>query len=255
MSTDEATPLGAAVGARLRALRAEKPWMPRQEDVARRMREAVGFGNWTRATVAAVETGKRDVSMEELVGLTYACAVPISDWFAGEGLVALSPLGVVTHRGLRRMFGSDEPGDPRMDWYIPDVVTNYEPMRQRRQAWAQEHEAEIVEVLATGLLRGVWPDHTPVKDAEQAFLDAEGDAEQKAADSLARRGLDIQPLGVSLVAHALWGHGLTAEREDRAAKRTGKGASARSVQAARGHVTRGLLNEIAEVLAPEGEGE
>lgn len=253
MSTTEATPLGATVGARLRELRAEKPWIARQEDVARRMREAVGFGNWTRATVAAVETGKRDVSLEELVGLTYACAVPIHEWFAGDGLVALAPLGAVTHRGLRRMFGADEPEDPRMDWFIPDVVTNYEPMKQRHQAWEREHEDELTEALSYGILAGVWRDHTPVKDPRQAILDSEGDAEQKAADSLSRRGVDVKPLEVSLVAHALWGQGLTAEREERVADLAEPDASPRSIQAVRGHVTRGLLAEVIDVLTRSDE--
>jgi transcriptional regulator with XRE-family HTH domain len=85
MSTSEAIPLGTAVGIRLRELRAEKQWLARQEDVARRMREEVGFGSWTRATVAAIETGKRDVSIEELIGLSYACAIPLREWFPGDG--------------------------------------------------------------------------------------------------------------------------------------------------------------------------
>jgi hypothetical protein len=124
-------------------------------------------------------------------------------------------------------------------------------MRQRMSAWAEEHEDEVAEALTTGVLAGVWPEHTPVKDPQQAILDSEGDAEQKAADSLSRRGFDVKPLEVSLIAHALWGHGLTDEREDRLTKLVDDGTSPRSVQAARGHVTRGLLSEITDLLRQE----
>lgn len=81
-----------------------------------------------------------------------------------------------------------------------------------------------------------------VKGTEQG-----GEADQKAATRL---GLDLLELGV--LTHHLWRRSLTAERDRRLSEQQREGASARSVQALRGHITRVLLDELRQAQAKKG---
>jgi hypothetical protein len=75
-------------------------------------------------------------------------------------------------------------------------------------------------------------------------------AERTAGDAerIAARRLDIPFLAVIAASLATWGHGLTEERDTRAAQRAGPGTSASTVQAARGHITRELYSELAPAI-------
>jgi transcriptional regulator with XRE-family HTH domain len=62
--------------------------------------------------------------------------------------------------------------------------------------------------------------------------------------------LGVTPEEVARAAGSLWGCSLAEEREARLVARAPQGASARSLQAMRGHITRALLAELLPVLQP-----
>jgi transcriptional regulator with XRE-family HTH domain len=69
----------------------------------------------------------------------------------------------------------------------------------------------------------------------------------------AARSLGIEPDALLLLSILRWGRSLSSERDRRTAERSGPGASARTLQAVRGHVTRELLDELAPDVGPERE--
>ena len=79
----------------------------------------------------------------------------------------------------------------------------------------------------------------PASESNQKYLEAQCDAEQKAA-----RQLNISPYDIVKLAYNLWGRSLTDERDARVMKKADADASARSLQAHRGHVTRVLLTDL-----------
>ena len=81
------------------------------------------------------------------------------------------------------------------------------------------------------------------EDFERVVDAANDEAEQKAA-----RRFGVPSVAVSMAAFGRWGTGLTAERERRIAELASTRLDRRSVQAARGHVTRALLRELAPLL-------
>ena len=106
----EATPkrLGVALGERLRELR-EKLGLP-QDDVASWARRT-GL-RWTRTTVTAIETGRRDVALEEFLLLPYVLShgeanssgtLTLADLLPDEGLVALTPGFQMRAKALRSL--------------------------------------------------------------------------------------------------------------------------------------------------------
>ena len=79
----------------------------------------------------------------------------------------------------------------------------------------------------------VWPTASRA-DLQAAHVDAAGQVERRAA-----RRLRVGALTVALAARRLWGRSLTEERD---------GRSAQGPRAVRGHVTRGLIAELAPVV-------
>lgn len=74
-----------------------------------------------------------------------------------------------------------------------------------------------------------------------------GDAVTEADRKAARRlGVEVDVL--LSAAYTLWDRSLPAERDRRVSGRSGPDATARTVQALRGHVTRELLGELADYL-------
>lgn len=197
----------------------------------RRRREAAGVGQsavagaarqyglpWTRAMVAAVELGRRRLTLGELALLplvlgsagvtagpllTLADLIPVSDQQVSAGPSLAMPLRIA--RALL-LEGGDELKS------VPRVVA---------------------------------PGHVA-----RRTLEAAGDAEQKAATAL-----HVSPEAVVEAAHQRWGRSLTAERERRVEAYTrpmltrdpAEAVSPewpRRLQAIRGHVTRELLKEL-----------
>lgn len=170
-----------------------------QEDVAAAARE-VGL-DWTRATVANIEAGKRHLSPGEFVALPLVY---------GERLVDLLPQEPTTLGGT--------------------LVAKPE---------------DVEALLCKG--RGV-----RLRLAERARVPtgvhAQGEAERHAA-----KRLGLEPARVARVAVRLWGHGLTQERDRRLADEYDEADTPTQRRSQRGHVTRGLLEELRN--APEDEEE
>lgn len=66
---------------------------------------------WSHQYVAAIERGRRQqVSLHDLVILSWAFRVPVSRWFAGDGDLRLSDAHTMTRDGVRSIFRAGVPG-------------------------------------------------------------------------------------------------------------------------------------------------
>lgn len=200
----------AAIGSRLRELRDEHGW--KQDDVAVAARR-MGL-DWSQATVAAIETGRRDLTIGELVLLPLtlgvaplgADGVRLVDLVpAGSDRVRLGPDATATGDGVRQMLAGDG------------------------------LDADGLDVPA---LR-------PPEGLGDAFRAAKLDAGQLVEQRAARR-LGVSPLRAALMARDRWGHGLTVERDQRVAEVLDDGGGDR--RAVAGHVTRALIAELRSAL-------
>ena len=95
-----------------------------------------------------------------------------------------------------------------------------------------DESRELMTELAVGASQ-------PPSRLGREYLDAQGDAERKAA-----RRLGTTPFDVAKFARHLWGRSLTEKRDALVAERVGGAATPRTLQAHRGHVTRELLDEL-----------
>jgi transcriptional regulator with XRE-family HTH domain len=197
----------AAVGRRIRKLREEAGRS--QDELADAARRA-GI-DWTRASVASLETGRRGLDAEEFMLLPLALKILTGrdQWRLGDLLPDVwirMPLGAVTHaRSLRRLLAGES-------------------------------------VEGWGVAAGT------AEDMDRA---ADRLKEQTEAVRHAARRLEVEPGTVSRAAERLWRRSFSEEREQRVAERGGAGASPRSLQAIRGHVTRVLINELRQALEQE----
>ena len=96
-----------------------------------------------------------------------------------------------------------------------------------------DESRELMTELAVGASQ-------PSSRLDRVYIDAQGDAERKAARRLRTTAYDV----ASFARHRLWGRSLTEERDARVARRVGGDATPRTLQAHRGHVTRELLDEL-----------
>lgn len=212
----QAKTLSAVIGEQVRAWR-EAAGL-RQDEVARAARER-GL-DWTRATVALIEGGRRQLTVGEFAALPF--------------LVAGFPyVGRGRWRRLLGFIGTHEPVA-----LTPDARIRGEDLAGLLSGWpvlaegaVGEGEKQVPE-RALYVRRGMPPE-------ARRRLQALGDAELKAA----------QRLGVSwaaLTAAALrrWGRTLSAERDRRVQEQVPAKASPRTLRALRGHVTRALLREL-----------
>lgn len=238
MSDERRCTLAYAVGRRLRELRDAAGVTA--ENVAAAARD-LGM-SWHRSTVASLETGERGLSLGEALALplvcrsagigevTFAALLPNGD---SSDLVELAGELSVRARSTRMLL--DEPEHIRLG----DLVTPGLRDAQRRLAdpafWQRTRARAAV-------LEAAWPEATG-SDSMKARDDADGEAERKLA-----RKYGVPALAVALAARAVWGRGLTDERDARVADRVDGDASARTVQAVRGHVTRALAGELHDRL-------
>jgi transcriptional regulator with XRE-family HTH domain len=224
------------VGQAVRRLREQDG--QRQDDLARSARE-LGL-TWTASKIAALERGDKALPAEELLllpavlalaGCGYPSLVDLLP--SGPGTVRLSdrtamPAAVLAHAVRGEDFELSEVDSPSMRKTFSRIET-----------WERGGglERAVSMVRAAHLVSGATP--RELVDAERAA----GDAERIAA-----RRLGVPFAAVVAAALATWGRGLTEERDARAAERAGPDASARSAQAARGHVTRELYGELAPAI-------
>ncbi len=225
--------LSQAIGRRMRELRDEHGCTASQ--LADKAQE-LGLG-WKRSTVASIETGKRGLSAEELVTLplllsyTLGAEIHLQDLLVSDGAYVANDL-VFTRQGLTSVLTQQE---------MPsDGFRRPESTRRLLDAMDFGGKASLgkrVERLWPGIPRsGRFIDLGVLQEVERA---GSGDAEQKAARKLGLSGVDV-----AAVSFRLWGHGLTAERDDRAGDNATR----------RGHVTRTLIEDIRAVLQEVKDG-
>ena len=195
----------------------------RQDDVARGARRC-GL-RWTRATVAALEAGRRRLSALETLllpaVLTYGLGIdPALDAAAiiPETASIQLPDGTFVDGGmLKEIIRGEKTTRP---WAVSGTpeFRQVEAVRRRRETWTRIF----------------------------AQREAAGDAEQKAATKLGR-----PPLYIAVAARKLWGRSLTDERDRRVAEQAPADISSRALQALRGHITRALLLELGRHIASD----
>jgi hypothetical protein len=198
----------------------------RQDEFAAQLRENFGL-QWTRATVAAVETGRRQVRLDEL---PMVCAIlqrrPV-DLFRGEGPVVLADGVKGQLEDVQQLILGDFDK-------VKLVGLGWKPPRKRRPApdW-------LIVRLAVG--------RVTIGEITTA---ARGEAEMKAARKL---GVDAEV--VATAALGLWKQTLTEHRDAIVAASAPADASPRTLQAMRGRVTRELVEELRERIEEARRGE
>lgn len=204
-----AKPLATALGQEIKALR-ERAGL-RQEDVARAA-SAMGL-DWSRSSIAALETGRRDLSAGELL---------------------LLPLVLRLALGLDRLEVSDLlPGDRAMIEVAEGAHLSAGQLRRLLAGHASDVDPGLVVTADAAETAAAM-----VAVSLEHPLGA-GEAERKAAARLNRPMIMIL-----LASYRRWGRSLTDERDRRLAEAVSERAKPRTVQAIRGHITRALLDEL-----------
>lgn len=210
------TSVATLIGRELRALRETAAL--RQDQVAATAR-AWGFLDWTSATVAAVEAGRRQLSVEELV---------LMPWII-NGTGPASAVSHPDHSGateLPQILGCDH-----------RAVVEITPMLALTGAGFQAIFAGRADTDA--MVRAV----LRAPKSKSVRLEAGLDAELKAA-----RKLGIAAADVVTLSRRLWGRSLTEERDRRVSEAAHAPRTARALQAQRGHMTRSLVAELGVAL-------
>ena len=247
---DTPTALTIVLGERLRTLR--EGGGKRQEDLAGAAR---GYGlAWSRATVAAIETGRRQLSVGELlllpavVNKLTGTAAPASGGLLvadllperGEQWVALTPRASVRVRSLRALLGAAADPVSEHDFDTPhrrETGIAQAALQESLQRWTSDTETTWRRIMGRPLTSPDLPTLNLVLE------DAAGAVEQQAA-----RRSRKSAFAVALAARKLWNRSLTEQRDQRLAEERRGPASARRLQALRGHCTRSLLVELGPLL-------
>lgn len=232
--------LAAALGGRVRALRDEHGVTA---DTLAAHARRLGL-NWQRSTVGTIEAGRRRLSGDELLllPLLLSMALPVTVSLRDllDADIALTPDLVMTPTGFQQLLAEKTSlyGGYRLSAgaaHAPgQTASGVEDWRRIEQLWPEVNRDARLDLARMRAVQRV----------------AAGEAEQKAARALACR-----PLEVSAVAHRLWGHGLTEERDRRIRSAGHDDDTPAGVRVRRGHVTRSLVDELAAVLqeAPRQE--
>jgi len=238
--------LSAAIGERIRSLREEAG--KTQSDLAK-AGWRLGLG-WTRSGVASIETGRRNLSIEDLLllplVLRYAGIskrdIQLSDLLPSDDVqVGLSKDFSVKSKHLK-MSMSGRSNNMELDMDNPFG-------RDLRRVADRWNSADFVGAFRSSQERTkkLWPGAS-LSQMIKAERDMDGEAEQKAARRFQAAGLKVGPKDVSIAAHRLWGMGLTQKRDET----VGSDLPGTSQAAARGHVTRKLLKEIEPIIKEVG---
>jgi len=215
----QAKSISASVGENLREWREEAGLT--QNEVAKTAGE-LGF-EWRQSTVAAIESGRRELSLGEFIALPF--------------IVNLLDPKPSPSRGRFRRLGGFIGGGEEDVALAPD-------------AWFHDPQNNLSELLRGSPVggqgkvpAGALKPRPGVEEQIRPRVEAVLEAEQKAS-----RSLGVDGMAVRAASYQLWGRSLTDERESRVGRRADSDVSARSLQAVRGHVTRELLAELAEVI-------
>lgn len=186
---------------------------------------------WNGATVAAIETGKRAVSLGEALLLTSALrpagrsrSPSLADLLSAPMAERVDVDGVImSGQQLRRLAE----GNPPPGILLPD----------RKRPGAVDVDPDVLrEYSAIAKRLGVR--RTGKNDIITMALDSIGDVENRAA-----RKLGVSSFEIVAASYALWGRTITEERDDRLKEATGE-----SRRGQRGHITRKLFEELNDVL-------
>lgn len=221
---------------------------------------------WTRGTVAMIESGRRRVTLEEFLALPIILEragvrdAELADLVGSDGLAQLSPrAGVgfgtaVSAQTLQAVLAGRAKALGEAGVHTPPGLDTPE-MRDARRLWRQLRGGRLDLARLSGVV-----------------LASQGGPEVHAA-----RVLGTSPLAVAMAAEHAWKRSLTAERDARVDQRMGLDDYAagvdradrhglahpvaiRTVQAHRGHVTRELIEELrptvkAAVSKRKGKGD
>lgn len=233
MTTDAKSP-SAYIGSRMRALREEHD--KRQDEVASAARR---WGlRWTQATVAAVETGRRDLSLGELLLLPLVLSfglptsVELPDLFSGRERLELAPGCFINAENVRAVLAGDALKLPPKAIDVEWVKQAAASLRRALEGVTDEVDDRVRQV------QQFWPE-VKFSELEAAERDAGQLAERRAAQRLG-----VEPLVLAAAARHQWGRGFTAERDDRLASEGGSS----SLTARRGHITRAMTDELRSIL-------
>ncbi len=229
------------LGQRLAEMRLGEGWS--KAHVADRARRWGGL-RWTRLTVAQIEAGERRLTAAELFTLPLVFNLSVADIIGGiesEEFVQLGPDGAasvnyITSKALTGDFEAVQLRYLRKHIDVPEIRA----VREVDFKKIGDNLRDLIRVLSQAGFH-------KVGDVSDQLLETVNVASTGEAEQAAARNLGIDPRLVAALSFRLWGHGLTKERDNRVAKR-GEEISAPSRQAMRGHVTRGLLKELQELI-------
>ena len=240
MAHRESKPFAEILGTAIRGTREVSG--KRQDDLAAVARE---YGlPWTRATVAAIEIGRRRLSVEEFLLLPAVLDfIELADLLPGDRWVSLTTETSVHTEDLAQILTGKAGARNRRHYDTPALrkLQNNKVLRQQLDDLVQgKVTPKFIQVI-----RHVWPEMEHNKDLLlDCEMEAERDAEQKAA-----RRLNVSPFAIALAARKIWRRSLTAERDRRGAVRETDEMVPTSRKAIRGHVTRMLVEEIRPLVA------
>jgi hypothetical protein len=170
--------------------------------------------------VASLEAGSRSVDVGELVILAATLSAPVDELLKGDEAVALTPAATAGLPTVRNLLAGTIP---------PNKVT------------LDSSDAALFVQAAQNVAQRIkhrWPNAKPAAIVK-AERGASGLAEQKAA-----RSLGVEPFDIAMASVQCWGVTLTDRRNAVVNQRADSNATARSIQAIRGRVTRQLIDEI-----------
>ncbi|MFB7289017.1 helix-turn-helix domain-containing protein [Actinacidiphila glaucinigra] len=262
-SNSKHQPLAQIIGERLKVFRDEREL--RQSDIAR---AAVAAGlQWARSSVAALETGARNLSVEELI-LLPAVIANAGGWdkplIPNDAVVTLTgDIRIRTENlpeAFSRLFEPEEASDDAK-FFDPDeneLMVLGQASGSRHSRGSRKSEETYLHGLRANVKRSTvrLARELYYRNAEwRHVMDAafaRSDLDIKIADRIdAPDGLDEFLLPV-VVAHHLYGRSAEEER-DRRADKEGSTYAGRSRQSARGHATRELIFEIQDAIAERWE--
>jgi len=208
--------LQSVITENMRRIRRERGVL--QEDVAMAARW-VGV-MWSSTTVAQIESGTRQLSLDEFLLLPLILRCKISDLIAVEDKNQPIKLGFNTILDPEAVTELVSPKGPQLrDDQIPMLPGLEEKLDPR-----------IKEAISESGLEPTLLSYLKVREG------ARGEAERKAAQTLKWPAVRITALAIRL-----WSRSLTEERDARAEELASEGKETRAV---RGHITRQLLLEI-----------
>jgi transcriptional regulator with XRE-family HTH domain len=226
---DQAPSFSVALGQRLAEIR--KSEKRTTEQVARQA-QLLGL-TWHRTTVGQTELGRRSLSAVELLLLPLLYGKPLRDLLPDETTWLTDATAVFPEELWGAIEGNwDRPGAMRHGpgrWHLKNRPST-DDMIEAVAAWANRSAER-------------WPHGALAKHV----------APPDEAESKAAKKLGTTPHYVAYAARELWGHGLVAEREARLVERGDLPDSPRALQAARGHITRSLIEELAPAIRAHEE--